>query len=58
MQENPPPRPKERPPLVTRTTTVEKKQDKLPSGKPGPIERTVVVRTDKTTVKPPPKAGQ
>ena len=59
MQEgNPPPPPKSRPPLVTRTTTIEKRQDKLPSGKPGPVQRTVVTRTEVTKVKPPPpKAG-
>ena len=57
MQENPPPRPKERPPLKTVTTTVIRKQDTYPSGKKGPVERTVVKIPETTKVKNPPKPG-
>lgn len=46
------PKPKDRPPLKTATTTVEKKQDTYSSGKKGPIERTVVVKKETTPVKP------
>ena len=57
MNENPPPPYKPRPPLVTRTTTVEiKGGGTLPSGKPEPKQRTVVTKTEVTKVKaPPPK---
>lgn len=54
MQEQPPPPYKPRPPLVTRTTTVEiKGGGKLPSGRPEPKERTVVTKTEVTKVKAP-----
>lgn len=53
INEGPPPPNKPRPPLVIQTTTVKPTQDIYPSGKKGPIERTVVTTKEVVKVKIP-----